>query len=443
MGRKKRKVCWMRLINILKSSYTRTSLLSARSLANLSALFNVAKNPTGFKQKFINNLRQSLMAYAFNLSGIMAGTVVAYCLGIFQMFPWAFITYPPILSARGVIGGLFCGRLSTGLHLGTLRPSFRKNTRSFYLLLHASVVLTLEASVLMGVIAATLFTWSYGNLISEFFNILIVITSTMALSLVVISPLAITVSFLSFRHGLNPDIVLYPVESTIADLLITSLYVGVLNIFAVNNFIGKSLLLTISLVLVLCTIYFILRNLGEKEFLKTIRESLLTIIIVSFIINIAGSTFGKIAEIVEERREIYTVYPALIDTIGDVGAVVGSTATTKLALGVLRPSLSSIKNHGLEISSAWVASIIMYCIYSILALTIQGIFTLPNFLTFTALLFVANLIAASCIILVSYMVAILTYKRGFDPDNFEIPIESSIADSITSIALLISLLIIG
>jgi cation transporter-like permease len=74
---------------------------------------------------------------------------------------------------------------------------------------------------------------------------------------------------------------------------------------------------------------------------------------------------------------------------------------------------------------------------------IQGIFTPQNFLYFTALLLVANLIAASCIILISYAVAILTYQRGLDPDNFVIPIESSLADSLTSIALLISLFIVG
>jgi len=126
-----------------------------------------------------------------------------------------------------------------------------------------------------------------------------------------------------------------------------------------------------------------------------------------------------------------------------VGSVVGSTATTKLALGTLKPSLFSIKDHGLEVSSAWVASLIMYCIYSVLSLVVQRVFTLSNFLRFTALLLVANLIAASCIILVSYAVAILTYQRGLDPDNFEIPIESSLADSLTSIALLISLFIVG
>ncbi len=443
MKKRKRKVLLMRLTNIPRSLRTAIVPTPTGSLTRVSMLAGKAENTMGFKHEFTGSLRQSLMAYVFNIFGIAAGTIVAHYLGVFQSFPWAFIVYPPILSARGVIGGLFCGHLSTGLHLGTVQPSFPKNTRSFYLLLHATIVLTLEASILMGLIAASLFALSQNVLKPEFFTILIVIMSTMALALLVISPLAITASFLSFKHGLNPDIVLYPVESTIADLLITLLYVGVLNIFAFNNSTGQYLLASISLTLVFFATYFTIRNLREREFVKTIRESLLTIILVSLIINIAGSTFGKISEIVEERREIYTVYPALIDTIGDVGSIVGSTATTKLALGTLKPAFSSIKEHFLEISSAWLASLIMYCVYSILSLMIQGVLTLPSLLSFTVLLLIANLIAASGIILVAYAVAILTYKRGFDPDNFEIPIESSLADSLTSIALLVSLLIMA
>ncbi|MEM3712199.1 MAG: magnesium transporter [Thermoproteota archaeon] len=432
----------MKLTNIPITSRTSAILLSANPTIRHS-LIDTLHNPNVFRG-FIANLKQALMAYIFNIFGIAAGSVVAYFLGVFQMFPWAFILYPPILSARGVIGGLFCGRLSTGLHIGTIKPSFRKNTRSFNLLLHALVVLTFETSMLMGIIATIIFIGSRGALIPElFFNILVVITSTMALSLFVISPLAIAASFLSFKHGLNPDIVLYPIESTVSDFLITFLYIGVLNIFSFYNPIGKHLLLSISLVLLFYTVYLAIKDFKEEEFVKTIKESMLTTLLVSLIINIAGSTFGKIAEKVEERKEIYTVYPALIDTIGDVGAVVGSTATTKLALGTLKPSFSSIKDHYLEISSAWTASLIMYCIYSAVSLIIQGVFTIANFLSFATMLLFANLIAASSIIMISYAVAIITYKRGFDPDNFEIPVESSLADSITSIALLISLSVIG
>jgi mgtE-like transporter len=395
------------------------------------------------KQKFSETLRQSVMAYVFNISGIVAGTIVAYNLGLFSLAPWAIAVYPPILSARGVIAGLFCGRLSTGLHLGTVQPRFIGNTKTFYLLFQAIITLTLETSVAMGLVAALFGSLFLGIPASDFFNILSVILATMALSLVIISPLTMIVSFLSFKHGLDPDIIVYPIESTISDLLITMTYILVVTLFIRFGSAGRFLIVSAGLVLLFVAVYLLPKNAREPEFIKTIRESLLTLVFVAFIVNVTGTTLGKIAEVVGKRREIYTVYPALIDTIGDVGSVVGSTATTKLALGTLKSSFSSIRNHAIEISGAWAASLIMFFTYSILSLIIQGLFTLPIFFRFTALLFSANMVAASFIIIISYAVAILTYQKGLDPDNFVIPIESSLADSITTISLLLALGLIG
>ncbi|MEM2521805.1 MAG: magnesium transporter [Candidatus Bathyarchaeia archaeon] len=389
------------------------------------------------------------MAYTFNIFGIIAGILVAYNIGIFERIPWAVATYPPILSARGVIGGLFCGRLSTALHLGTIQPRIFGNTKSFYLLAKAIIVITLEASIIMGIIAVTFKSVYNGMSLDDFINIITIIVATMALALVVINPLTLAVSFLSFKHGLDPDIILYPIESTVADLLVTAIYISVLNFFQFYNASSKYFIILVSLISASAAIYLFVRNRSENEFIKTIKESFLTIIFVSFIINVAGAVLNKIDEILRESQElyrsypIYVVYPALIDTIGDIGATVGSTATTKLALGTLKSSYSSLKNHVAEILGAWTASLILYLVYSVLALLVQRIFNTQNFLRFTLVLFMANIIAASCIVLISYSVAILTYQKGLDPDNFEIPIESSFADSVTTISLLVALVLLA
>jgi len=397
--------------------------------------------------KFTRTYREALLAYTFNIVGILAGTVVALQLKLFALAPWAIAVYPAMISARGVIGGLLSGRLSTGLHVGTVLPRFIGNTKSFYLLIQAMAVLTLETSVLMSVVATLFGVFLWGATITDFFNILAVVLGTMTLALVVITPLTVTVSCLSFRHGLDPDIILYPVESTVSDLMITLTYFLVLNLFFLLEPVGRYLMNLMGLGLILASAYFLLRDIREVEFVKTIRESFLTMILVAFIVNVTGSFLDKIREHIEVagggRREIFTAYPALIDTVGDVGAVVGSTATTKLALGTLGSSFSAMRHHAEEIFGAWAASLTMFLGYSILSLFIQGVFSLTAFLGFTALLFATNLIAASVVIVISYMTAIITFKRGLDPDNFVIPIESSLADSATTLSLLISLSLLG
>jgi len=395
------------------------------------------------RDKFFGTLKQSLVAYAFNICGVFAGTVVAFHLGLFSMAPWVIGVYPGIVSARGVIGGLLSGRLSTGLHVGTVRPRFLNNTKGFYLLLKAIVVLTLETSVGMSLVAVLFGVFLWGASVTDLFAVLGVIMATMTLALVVVSPLTMLVSFLSFKHGLDPDIILYPVESTVSDVLITLCYVSILSLFFLPNAFGHYVIIILCLILIISALYFLCKNLKEKEFVKTLKESFLTLVFVAFIVNVTGSVLGKISEVIGGRREIYTVYPALIDTIGDVGAVIGSTATTKLALGTLKPSLSAVGNHLNEIIGAWVASIIMFIIYSSLSLLIQGILLLDLFIRFTTLLLITNVLAASFIIAISWGVSIITFHRGLDPDNFVIPIESSMADSMTTVSLLVALALIG
>jgi cation transporter-like permease len=58
-------------------------------------------------------------------------------------------------------------------------------------------------------------------------------------------------------------------------------------------------------------------------------------------------------------------------------------------------------------------------------------------------LLTTNLIAVFIIVVISFAIAIATFRKGLDPDNFVIPIESSLADGITTIALLVALFLIG
>ena len=388
-------------------------------------------------------LKETSLAYFFDIGGLFAGFMIASQLGLFQRSdaPWAIALYPAVVSAKGVIGGLLSGRLGTALHLGTVYPRFFNNTKSFYKLVQALIVITLATSTAMSSISLVFGHLFWGITFADFPAILSVVVATMASGLV-ITLLTIKVAFISFKRGLDPDIVVYPIMSTTADIIITLLYIAVLNLFFFG-YLGQLAIAAIALVHVFLVFYILPKNLHEIEFVKTVKESMVTLFFVAFMVNITGTVLKGIDRFVEGRKEIYTVYPALIDMVGDVGSVVGSTATTKLALGLLTPSFSSLRNHAKNIFSAWTASIIMFVVLAVLALLVNGLFSLSTFIGLISLLLIANVIAVTVIVLVSFAISILTFKRGLDPDNFVIPIESSFADSITSLALLVALLLLG
>lgn len=390
---------------------------------------------------FLRTLRETLIAFSFDIGGLFAGFMVASQLGVFQLSPWAIAIYPAIVSAKGVISGLLSGRLSTALHIGTIYPSFLRNTQKFYRLVAALICLTLITSVAMSSASLIFGIVFWGVNLADFPAILLVVVATMVLGLL-LTLVTIKVAFITFEKGLDPDVVVYPIMSTVADIFITFCYVLTLNLFFLID-IGKYALVLIGLLHIALVLYILPRNFHAEEFMKTIRESLSTVLFVAIIVNITGTVLKRISTIAEGRREIYTVYPALIDLVGDVGSVVGSTATTKLALGLLRHSLASIKNHALQIFGAWASSVVLFVVLAVLSLLMNALFELHLFLGIISTLLITNIIAVATIVLLSYAVAIFTFQRGLDPDNFVIPIESSLADSMTSLALLVALILSG
>ncbi len=388
---------------------------------------------------FLRAFKETFLAYIFDIGGLVAGLIVAYQLGVFRLAPWTIALYPAVLGAKGIIEGLLSGRLSTALHLGTVYPRFANNTKSFYNLLQAVVVLTLATSVAMSGISVVFGEVFWGITFADFPSILAVVVATMGLGLFLLL-VTVKVAFISFKRGLDPDIMVYPIMSMTASIFITVCYVAALNLFFYNT-VGIVAIALIGAIHLLMVAYIFPKNIHETEFIKTIRESLASLMIVAFIVNLTGTFLRGITHYANAGRriEFLTVYPALIGLVSDVGSVVGSTATTKLALGMLKPKISSIINHAKNVLSAWLASIVMFVILGILALLIHGIFTPTALYNHLAVLLVANVIAVTLIVLISFAISILTFDKGLDPGNFVIPIENAFSASVTSLALLIAL----
>jgi mgtE-like transporter len=391
----------------------------------------------GLSKNFFDMFKETSVAYIFDVIGIIAGFIVAYQLGVFEKAPWAIALYPAILSAKGIINGLLSSRLSTALHLGTVKPQFRGNPKGFYKIFEAVIVLTLILSAAVSLFAFLFGTFFWGITAADFLSIFLVIISTMALGLL-ITLVTIQVTFVAFKKGLDPDTTVYPLMSTISNILITLCFVGVLNLFFFGE-IGEFLITALGLIHVILTLILVPKNWKVPEFTRTIKESILTLILVAFIVNITGTVLKHVGSIAQNPKVIFTLYPPLIDIVGDTGLIVGSTATTKLALGLLKPSFSSLKNHLKNVFSAWSSSLVMFAILAALALVLNGVFSFTSYANLALILVISNVVSTTAIVLVTFFVSLITFRRGLDPDSFVIPLMTAIADSIATAALLIAL----
>jgi mgtE-like transporter len=389
-------------------------------------------------QSFFGTFKETSLACILDLGGLLAGFMIALQLNVFEITPWAIALYPAIISVKAIITGLLTGRLSTALHLGTAYPRFFGNTKSFYKLLSAMIVLTLTTSATISLVAMLFGSLFWGVAISEFPAILTVMVATLSLGLL-ITLITIKFTFISFKRSLDPDTIVYPAVSILANILITFLYIVVLNLYFS---VGQWAIVIFGLINVFLVLAILPLNARDREFRQIIKESLPTILLVALLVNITGTFLKSISNIISGNRTLYTVYPAMIDMMGDAGLIVSSAATVKLTLGVLSPTLGAIKNHAKSILSAWVSTFMFFAVIAVLALAINGPFTGAVLGNLLLILLVSNVIAFAAIVLVLFAISILTFKYGLDPDNFVIPLVSAVADALTTIALFVALLLL-
>ena len=86
---------------------------------------------------------------------------------------------------------------------------------------------------------------------------------------------------------------------------------------------------------------------------------------------------------------------------------------------------------------------LIFIFYSAVLSLTSGVRTFGGIMSFTFQLLATNILAVSIMVIIAYAVAIFTFRRGWNPDNFVIPIESSLADTVTTAAILVALALVA
>ncbi|MEM2142387.1 MAG: magnesium transporter [Candidatus Thorarchaeota archaeon] len=381
----------------------------------------------------------SVSSLSFNFAGLLAGFILASSIEAVAAVPWGLFLFPSIISVRGAIGGLFSGRISTALHIGTIRPSLRGNNGHLRLLYDATTVLTLAMGIVLW-----LFAYGFGYVLfdlslSDALSMLLVIMVTLGLSTLVVSPATAIVSIASVRRGFDPDVVTYPIISTVADIMVTSIYVVV--IMGTEQPWSSIVYAAIALVFVVVSSSLFWVDRHEPDMMETLRETMIVLPTIALFVNISGSALDRISQFIANDPVIYMIYPALIDTVGDVGSIVGSTATTRLNLGTASLSRRIFRDQFPNIAGAWGASITLFILYALLSMVAFGRHVLAQGWTTLGRVLLTNVMAVSLCVLISLTLAVGTFRRGWDPDNFVIPIESTLADALTSMSLFVAVMV--
>ena len=373
--------------------------------------------------------RESLGVFLFNFGELLAGSLAVFFISLVLIRPWVIMIYPLVLGVRGAVNGVLSGRLSTGLHVKLIEPSLRKNTRYYYSILASIYALSLISSLTIGAIAFILSSTFYGTSITEFPLIIFSCIVIKAIALLVTAPFTSFLGFFAFRKGLDPDVIVYPISSMVADIWATIAYISTLSLAFSFGQIGNMLLYVIGFGFIFTVFYLTYKFRTDAEYWKTLREAAFSVLVVGFIEAIGGFFLSRVKVQIERSPGILLIYPALMATTGSAGAIFGSISTTKLVLGMTEPKFGGIKNELSDLTQIGASSFIMYLIYGLIAFAKEG-----SFIAFSIPLLCFLIIFPAMTIIV-FSMAILTFVKGLDPDNFVIPFETALTDTLLTLTL--------
>jgi len=371
-----------------------------------------------------------MLALIFNVGSLFAGFIIALNVWVFGIANWVVIAYPGVMSVRGAVAGLASGHLSTGLNLGTIRPGFRGNTRDFYALIGGIMLSSLIGGIVLSLALAIVASYAGLLVAGEAVFPIMFVLSVLMLTSIITFPFSAFVGFQSFKKGLDPDYIVYPVMSSTADILVTAIYV--LTLFIYNASPNTFLIYSTALLLAYIGVMFFLIRRRIHETLELLKEAILMLVIVAVIVHIAGFSLEGIYREIGSYPGVYMVYPALLSTAGDVGSILGSRATTKLALGEIKATPISMAGMLPEFLAVWLSSLTMYSTFGFLAGITMGVELLPWLLE---KILIVNLLAIPMTAFMSFLIAIGAALRGWNPDSFVNPIESAMADALTALIL--------
>jgi mgtE-like transporter len=260
----------------------------------------------------------------------------------------------------------------------------------------------------------------------------------MALSI----PITSVIANITFKKGLDPDILVYPILASVNDIMVTAAFVVTIYL-VLSGGVFTYLLVGIFILIIGLTAMIYWRNRSVRFFHQTIEEGTTVVIVSSLFGSINGLLLSTMSGALLEYPGLVVLYPALTNALGNIGAIIGSTKTTSLALGYVENFKDEVKSAVAQISQVESVAFLMHVVFGVVAYLIT-IPTLPgaSLSLLVGLALVSNLSTFIFIALIALGAAHLAFRRGLNPDNVVIPVITSLSDTLATLSLLPSVSIL-
>ncbi|MFA9495938.1 MAG: magnesium transporter [Candidatus Bathyarchaeota archaeon] len=352
---------------------------------------------------------------------------------IFSVNPWILALFPPILTVRGGIGGIFSGNLATMMHLGLVKPQIRGNTEHYRGLIKSVIVITVMDTLILGAFSFIVNIINGSAQLGQWFLFISVPTVACTLAVCLSIPITSLIAIETFNRGLDPDILVYPILASINDIVVTVFFVTVvfLNLWG-GIFYGVFAILFVVIVSVVG--YLAVKSRDDSFFQQTIREGTFVVVLSSVFGSVNGVLLSNLGPSLAAMPGLMTMYPALTNALGNVGSIIGSKTTTDIAMGYSKSFKEELKESGKKIVQVEVPAAFMHVVFGVIAFMLsvgQGAALMP----LIGVALSINLMSFIIITVFALWSAHLAFEQGLNPDNVVIPAITSVSDTTATLAI--------
>ncbi len=162
--------------------------------------------------------REALPALAASaVGGLIAGLVLGGMRTELRIVPGLLVLVPALLATRGNVYGSLGARLASGLHQGIVVPRFDLGNERLRAAIAAAITNGLAASAFAAVAAYSALVL-LGARVAPVGTLVAIALVAGLLSGIALTVAVVTVVFIGFRRGYNPDTLVGPIVTTTGDV---------------------------------------------------------------------------------------------------------------------------------------------------------------------------------------------------------------------------------
>ncbi|MDR0438681.1 MAG: magnesium transporter [Methanocalculaceae archaeon] len=388
-------------------------------------------------EEFFTGLFTLLISVSLSfIAGIYLGSMNE----VFLLIPGLMVLATPSINMRGAIAGILTSRLSSSMHLGAFEVRFSRET-DLGDNLRASILLTVIISVLLAIFGKIICVITGTDVIGLVDMVIISVVSGMFAGLIV-TMIGVVTSIVCYRHSWNLDMVGAPVVTTFGDMMTLPFLVitALLMMRAPNEL--KLVLGIVVLVMIVWAV--VLMTQVTVTMWDVLREGVPLLVPLSLLGIIAGVLYTDGLENLMAAAAVLILMAPFMNGCGSIGGILTSRVATEMHMGLVDanfvPSRIVLWHFVENYTYAFLILPLMGFVSHYAAVAI-GI-TTPGLLPMMLLSLIAGVLVITVMNFLGYYTAVFSYRMGYDPDNFGVPVVTSSIDLVGATALLLMMMVL-